>query len=77
MSTIPPVKPRASGRRLLASALLAAGACGLLGGCAGWTQPEMSTEEFLKRQCEVHGGWWRGNLIPGYCEYQTASVQSP
>ena len=35
------------------------------------------TEAELKAICERRGGWWRGNLIPGYCEYQTAFSQSP
>jgi hypothetical protein len=69
------VKPPASTRRrLLASGLLAAGACGLFGGCATLMEgPEMTPQ----RQCEIHHGWWRGDLIPGYCEYQSASLQSP
>ena len=33
------------------------------------------TEDELRVICERRGGWWRGNLIPGYCEYQTASAR--
>jgi hypothetical protein len=50
-------------RRLVLGALLAAAAT--------------YTEAELKAICERRGGWWRGNLIPGYCEYQTAFSQSP
>jgi hypothetical protein len=36
------------------------------------------TEDELRIICERRGGWWRGNLIPGYCEFQSASLsQSP
>ena len=35
------------------------------------------TDEELRAQCERRGGWWRGNLIPGFCEYQSAGLQSP
>ena len=35
------------------------------------------TEDELRVICERRGGWWRGNLIPGYCEYQTAANQAP
>ena len=65
-------------RRLLAGALILAGACGLLAGCAGLPQGPTYTDAELKVICERRGGWWRGELIAGYCEYQTASVpQSP
>jgi hypothetical protein len=66
-----------SPRRLLGGALLAA-ACGLLGGCAGLPQGPTYTDAELKAICERRGGWWRGELIAGYCEYQTASIsQAP
>ena len=65
-------------RRLLACALLAAGVGGLLGGCAGLPQGPTYTDAELKAICERQGGWWRGELIAGYCEYQTASIsQAP
>ncbi len=64
-------------RVLVASALLAAGAGGLLSGCSSTPIPPTYTEEELKRRCEMRGGWWRGQLIPGYCEYQAASLQAP
>ena len=62
-------------RRVLAVALLGAGMCGLFSACS--TVPPTYTDAELQAQCERRGGWWRGSLIPGYCEYQTASRQSP
>jgi hypothetical protein len=64
-------------RRLVLGALLAAAAGGALGGCASMRQGPTYTEAELKAICERRGGWWRGTLIPGYCEYQTAFSQSP
>ena len=65
-------------RRLLAGVLLAAGACGLLAGCAGLPQGPTYTDAELKGICERRGGWWRGELIDGYCEYRIASLpQAP
>jgi hypothetical protein len=65
-------------RRLLVGALLAAGVGGLFGGCAGLPQGPTYTDAELKAICERQGGWWRGELIAGYCEYQTASIsQAP
>jgi len=50
----------------------------LLGGCSGVAYPPTYTQEELKIRCEQRGGWWRGSLIPGYCEYQAASlIQAP
>ena len=65
------------GRRLVLGALLAAAAGGLVSGCASMPQGPTYTDAELKAICERRGGWWRGNLIPGYCEYQTASNQAP
>jgi hypothetical protein len=60
--------------RLAAVAMLA----GVLGGCAGLPAGPTYTDQELRAICERQGGWWRGTLIPGYCEYQTASIsQSP
>jgi hypothetical protein len=70
-------KPRIS-RRLLGGVLLAAGVAGLVAGCAGMPQGPTYTDTELKAMCERRGGWWRGELIPGYCEYQSAALtQSP
>jgi len=63
-------------RRLLAIALLGAGMCGLFSACSTVHAPTYTDAE-LQAQCERRGGWWRGNQIAGYCEYQTASRQSP
>ena len=63
-------------RRVLAIALLGAGVCGLFSACSTVHAPTYTDAE-LQAQCERRGGWWRGSLIPGYCEYQTASRQSP
>ena len=64
-------------RRVLAIALLGAGVCGVFSACST-VHPPTYTDAELQAQCERRGGWWRGSLIPGYCEYQTASVsQSP
>jgi len=75
MTTVDRTKSRA--RRLVLGVLLAAAAGGLVAGCASMPQGPTYTEAELKAICERRGGWWRGNLIPGYCEYQTASNQSP
>ncbi len=75
MTTVDTTKSRA--RRLVLGVLLAAAAGGFLTGCASMPQGPTYTEAELKAICERRGGWWRGNLIPGYCEYQTAFSQSP
>ena len=75
MTTVKATKGYA--RRLVLGGLLAAAAGGALGGCASMPQGPTYTEAELKAICERRGGWWRGNLIPGYCEYQTAFSQSP
>jgi len=77
MATTRTTRSRAP-RRLLAGVLLASGTGGLLGGCAGWPHEPTYTDAELQAICERRGGWWRGELIPGYCEYQTASsTQTP
>jgi len=75
MTTVDRTKSRT--RRLVLGVLLAAAAGGLVTGCASMPQGPTYTEAELKAICERRGGWWRGNLIPGYCEYQTAFSQSP
>ena len=65
-------------RRLLLVALLAAAVGGLLSACSSMPPGPTYTEDELRIICERRGGWWRGNLIPGYCEFQSASLtQSP
>ena len=62
-------------RRVLAVALLGAGVCGLLGACTTAVIPPAYTDAELEAQCIRRGGWWRGSLIPGYCEFQAASLR--
>jgi hypothetical protein len=59
-------------RKLLLGAALTAAAGGLLAGCASLPPGPTYTDAELQAMCERRGGWWRGNLIPGYCEFQTA-----
>ena len=69
---------KSSSRRILAAVLLGAGVCGLFAACSTVAYPPTYTQEELKASCERRGGWWRGNLIRDYCEFQTASfIQSP
>jgi hypothetical protein len=64
--------------RILAAVLLGAGLCGLFAACSTVPIRPTYTEAELKAICERRGGWWRGGLIPGYCEYQAASLsQAP
>jgi hypothetical protein len=65
-------------RHVLAGVLLGAGVCGLFTACSTVPIPPTYTEVELKAICERRGGWWSGDLIPGYCEYQAASlIQAP
>lgn len=61
-------------RRVLAIFLLGAGVCGLLGACTT-VHPPTYTDAELEAQCVRRGGWWRGSLIPGYCEFQSVSLR--
>ena len=71
-------RPARISRRLLAGLVLIAGVGGLLAGCAGLPQGPTYTDAELKGICERRGGWWRGELIDGYCEYRIASLpQAP
>lgn len=63
-------------RRRAAGLLLAIAAGGLVAGCAGLPQGPTYTDQELRAMCERRGGWWRGDLIANYCEYQTA-LQGP
>ena len=76
MTTVATMK--SAGRRLWLGALLAATAGGLLTACSSLPPGPTYTEDELRVICERRGGWWRGNLIPGHCEFQSASLmQSP
>jgi hypothetical protein len=63
-------------RQLLLGALLIAAAGGLFAGCASLPLGPTYTDTELKAICERRGGWWRGDLIDGYCEYELA-LQAP
>jgi hypothetical protein len=68
---------RRSGWRIGVGVMLVAGSCGFLTGCSSVAYPPTYTQAELKTICDRRGGWWRGDLIPGYCEYQAASLQAP
>ncbi len=65
-------RARSSRRGMMAGLLLAAGAAGLLGGCSTGPIPPTYTDAELRADCERRGGWWRGELIAGFCEFQGA-----
>jgi hypothetical protein len=47
-------------------------ALGLAAGCSVTVgTPSAYTEEELRAECERTGGWWRGDLIANFCEYQS------
>jgi hypothetical protein len=72
------VGTRRSCRGIVAGALLAAGASVLVAACSTVPHPPTYTGAELQTMCESRGGWWRGSLIPGYCEYQAAHLnESP
>jgi hypothetical protein len=60
-------------RKILLGVLLAAGAAGLLSACSTMPQGPTYTDAELRAICERRGGWWRGDLIAGFCEFQSAS----
>jgi hypothetical protein len=43
----------------------------VLVGCGGTPRPPLYTPEELRATCERQGGWWRPNILDGYCEYQS------
>ena len=61
-------------RKILLGALLAGAAAGLFSGCSSMAQGPTYTDAELRASCERRGGWWRGDLIAGYCEFQSASL---
>jgi len=42
----------------------------ILAGCGSTAIPPLYTPEELRATCERRGGWWRPNVLDGYCEYQ-------
>lgn len=63
-----------SSHRVLAALLLGAAICALFSACSSIPIPPLYTEAELKAACQRRGGWWRGDLIPAYCEFQSASL---
>ena len=61
-------------RKILLGVLLAGAAAGLGSGCSSMAQGPTYTDAELRASCERRGGWWRGDLIAGYCEFQSASL---
>jgi hypothetical protein len=49
-------------------------AAGLLPACASVAHGPTYTEAELQVQCQRAGGWWRGSLIPDYCEPPGATM---
>jgi hypothetical protein len=75
MMTVETMKSMA--RRLVLGVLLAAAAGGFLSACSSLPPGPTYTQDELRVICERRGGWWRGSLIEGFCEFQTASNQAP
>ena len=61
--------------RILTGVLLGAVVCGALTACSTVPHPPTYTQAELRAMCERRGGWWRGSLIPDYCEYQAAFLR--
>jgi hypothetical protein len=63
-----------AGRRIVVAAVLGAAAAGLLAACGSVPHGPPYTDAELQARCEREGGWWRGYLLPGYCESQSATM---
>ncbi len=50
------------------------GLCVIFTACTTMSNAPTYTQAELRASCERRGGWWRGNLIPDYCEFQGASL---
>lgn len=55
-------------------AFLVGGAFGLLTACSSTPHGPTYTDAELRTACEREGGWWRGALIPAYCEPPGATM---
>ena len=65
-------------RRMLTGVLLGAAVCSMVSGCSGLPIPPPYTQGELRAICERRGGWWHDdNLLGGFCEHQSASLQAP
>lgn len=62
-----------TGRKILLGVLLSAGAGGLFAACSSVPHGPAYSEVELQAACERVGGWWRGSLIPDYCESQSTA----
>jgi hypothetical protein len=61
-------------RNILLGVLLAAGAAGLFSACGTTPHGPTYTDDELREICQRQGGWWRGELIAGYCEPPGATL---
>ncbi|HSE03026.1 MAG TPA: hypothetical protein VLK35_02635 [Methylomirabilota bacterium] len=61
-------------KAFLVGTWLGLGVCGLLAACSSAPQGAAYTDAELRAACEREGGWWRGALIPGYCEPPGATM---
>jgi hypothetical protein len=39
-------------------------------GCTTAAAPPAESQEERKARCERTGGWWRPNILDGFCEYE-------
>jgi hypothetical protein len=69
---VPSIWPDEHGRsvpsRVIARGLALGGL--LLAGCTTTPIPLAETAEVLQARCARTGGWWRANMLEGFCEYQ-------
>jgi hypothetical protein len=50
--------------------LVIVGTLGLIAGCTMTPIPPTYTPEELAWKCTRTGGWWRPDIVGGYCEYE-------
>ena len=69
---VPPRWPDEQGRplrsRVTVRGLLLGGL--LLAACTTTPSPPADAAEALQARCVRTGGWWRPNVLDGFCEYQ-------
>ncbi|HET8529809.1 MAG TPA: hypothetical protein VFO08_01565 [Methylomirabilota bacterium] len=54
--------------------LLGLTVCVSLTACTTMSNAPPYSQAELRASCERRGGWWRGSLIPYYCEFQGAAL---
>lgn len=54
--------------------LLGLAVCVFFTACTTMSNAPTYTQAELRASCERRGGWWRGSLIPDYCEFQGAAL---